>query len=94
MFYPHPNSVDGAIQAVVNFGNGWGLGVIQGPSGVGFYCGSETYETCVLRYGELHGDPQGWQTKEQIISSLQELETRLTEPFTRAKLRDIDPESL
>lgn len=51
VFKSHPLSNDpNAIQARIDFDNGYGISVIQGKY---FYCDKDTYEVAILKDGSL-----------------------------------------
>ena len=68
-----------AIQAIINFDNGYGVSVVRGK--YFFYCNDNTYEVAILKDGNLcydtpiASDVLGYQTKDQITKIMKELQT-------------------
>lgn len=67
-----------AIQAIMEFDNGYGVSVIRGQL---FYCNENTYEVAILKDGDLcydtpiTDDVLGYQTKDQVTKIMKKLQT-------------------
>jgi hypothetical protein len=71
-FKPHPLTArlsptlnfPSAVQAFVEFPNGWGVSVVGGGRDRMLYGdGKTTFEVARLKDGKVYGDVEGWQTK-------------------------------
>ena len=75
-FEPHPIMTADAIQAIMEFDNGYGISVIRGQY---FYCNENTYEVAILKDGDLcydiTDDVLGYQTKDQVTKIMKKLQT-------------------
>lgn len=67
-----------AIQAIINFDNGYGVSVVRGKY---FYCNDNTYEVAILKDGDLCFDTPiassvlAYRTKDQITKIMKKLQT-------------------
>ena len=67
-----------AIQAIMEFDNGYGVSVIRGQC---FYCNENTYEVAILKDGDIcydtpiTDDVLGYQTKDQVTKIMKKLQT-------------------
>lgn len=73
-FEPHSIMTADAIQAIMEFDNGYG--VIRGHY---FYCSENTYEVAILKDGDIcydiTDDVLGYQTKDQVTKIMKKLQT-------------------
>ena len=75
-FKPHSLFTVDAIQAIMEFDNGYGVSVIRGQY---FYCNENTYEVAILKDGDLcydiTDDVLGYQTEDQVTKIMKKLQT-------------------